>query len=78
VKICNTGTAVPLGARRTVSGEMILVGPPVTKGTIELVSEMVPLNPPTLESVTLTRPIEPRRMVREFGFVVILKSGTAT
>ena len=76
VRICNTGTAVPPGASETVDGDILIVGPPGTAGTIEPVIEIGPLKPPMLESVILTRPIDPRRMVREFGVNVMLKSGT--
>ena len=76
VRICNTDTAVPPGASKTVDGERMTVGPPETVGVIEPVIEMVPLNPPILERVALTSPREPRRIVREFGFVTMLKSGT--
>jgi hypothetical protein len=76
VRICNTETAVPPEASKTVDGERMKVGPPGTVGVIEPVIEMVPLKPPILERVTLTRPIEPRRIVTEFGFATILKSGT--
>ena len=75
VRICNTDTAVPPEASKTVDGERMMVGPPGTVGVIEPVIEMVPLKPPILERVTLTSPREPRRIVTEFGFATILKSG---
>lgn len=75
VRICNTDTAFPPEVSKTVEGERMMVGPPRTVGVIESVMEMVPLKPLMLESVTLTSPIEPRRIVREFGFVTMVKSG---
>jgi hypothetical protein len=76
VRICATETAVPPEASETVDGERMMVGPPGTVGVIEPVIEMVPLKPPILERVELTSPIEPRRIVREFGIATMLKSGT--
>ena len=76
VRICNTDTAVPSEASKTVDGERMMEGPPGTAGVIEPVIDMVPLKPPIPERVTLTSPREPRRIVREFGFATILKSGT--
>ena len=76
VRICNTDTAVPPEASKTVDGERMMVGPPETVGVIEPVIEIVPLKPPILERVTLTSPREPRRIVTEFGFATIRKSGT--
>jgi hypothetical protein len=78
VRICNTDTAVALVASETLDGERMKMGPPDTVGVIDPVIEMVPLKPPILVRVTLTRPSDPRVMVREFGLDVILKSGTAT
>jgi hypothetical protein len=76
VRICNTETAVPPEASKTVDGERMMVGPSGTVGVIEPVIEMVPLKPFMLERVALTSPREPRRIVREFGIATILKSGT--
>ena len=59
VRICNTDTAVPPEASKTVDGERMMVGPPGTVGVIGPVIEMVPLKPPILERVTLTSPIDP-------------------
>ena len=76
VRICNTDTAVPRERSVTEDGERMTVGRPKTVGVIEPVIETFPLKPPRLERVTLTSPIEPRRIVREFGIATILKSGT--
>jgi hypothetical protein len=76
VRICNTETAVPPEGSKTVDGERMMVGPPGTVGVMEPVIEMVPLKPFMLERVALTSPIEPRRIVREFGIAAMLKSGT--
>jgi hypothetical protein len=55
---------------------MMATGLPATAGITNPVSETVLLNPPMLEIVTLTKPVEPRRTVRRTGLAVMLKSGT--
>lgn len=75
VIILNSTPLVNPENKNTLDWFRTAVGPPEITGTTPLVREIVPLNPPMLETITKTRAVEPLGIVRNVGFVARVKSG---